>query len=84
MPACPAATHPCSPRATVQDPTIQRMTEAIASDPGFMEMAKEMQESMLSGGMGGLNLGGEVGCPALWPRFSLISSHAPEPWVDVL
>ncbi|RMZ53817.1 hypothetical protein APUTEX25_003956 [Auxenochlorella protothecoides] len=45
----------------MQDPTIQRMTEAIASDPEFMEIAKEMQESMLSGNMNGLNLGGEAG-----------------------
>lgn len=40
-----------------QDPNIRRMTEAIAQDPMFQEMAKEMQESMLAGGMGGLNLG---------------------------
>ena len=37
------------------------MTQAIAQDPVFMEMAKEMQEAMLAGGMGGLNLGGEGG-----------------------
>lgn len=36
------------------------MTEAIASDPGFMEIAKEMQESMLAG-MGNMNLNDEVG-----------------------
>ncbi|KAK2079474.1 hypothetical protein QBZ16_003166 [Prototheca wickerhamii] len=42
----------------MQDPTIQRMTEAIASDPGFMDIAKEMQESMMAG-MGGLNLNDE-------------------------
>ena len=34
------------------------MTEAIASDPGFMDIAKEMQESMMAG-MGGLNLNDE-------------------------
>ena len=28
-------------------------------DPVFMDMAREMQESMLAGGMGGLNLGEE-------------------------
>ncbi|GAB4816755.1 hypothetical protein N2152v2_003801 [Parachlorella kessleri] len=35
------------------------MTQAIAQDPVFMDMAREMQESMLAGGMGGLNLGEE-------------------------
>lgn len=37
------------------------MTEAIAQDPMFQEMAKEMQESMLAGDMGGLNLGEREG-----------------------
>ena len=42
------------------------MTEAIAQDPVFQEMAKEMQDSMLAGGMGGLDLGAEgaEGAPA--------------------
>ena len=41
---------------------MQRMTQAISQDPVFMEMAKQMQESMLAGGMGGLALnGGGVG-----------------------
>lgn len=35
------------------------MTQAIAQDPVFLEMAKEMQEAMLSQGMGGMNLNGE-------------------------
>jgi len=35
------------------------MTEAISQDPVFQEMAKEMQEAMLSGGMDNLNIGGE-------------------------
>ncbi|KAL4438040.1 hypothetical protein ABPG77_004261 [Micractinium sp. CCAP 211/92] len=43
----------------MQDPNIQRMTQAIAQDPVFLEMAKEMQEAMLSQGMGGMNLNGE-------------------------
>lgn len=37
------------------------MTQAIAQDPAFMEMAKEMQEAMLTQNMDGLNLGGEEG-----------------------
>lgn len=37
------------------------MTEAISQDPMFQEMAKEMQEAMLSGGMDGMSLGGEAG-----------------------
>ena len=40
------------------------MTEALTQDPMFQEMAKEMQEAMLSGGMDGLNLEGEGGAPA--------------------
>jgi hypothetical protein len=40
------------------------MTEAISQDPAFQEMAKEMQESMLAGGMGGLNLGAGGGAAA--------------------
>lgn len=56
---------------TSQDPTIQRMTEAIASDPEFMEIAKEMQESMLSGNMNGLNLGGEVSTERLQDKCVL-------------
>jgi hypothetical protein len=43
----------------LQDPSIKRMTEAISQDPTFMELAKDIQESMLSGGMSGMNLGGE-------------------------
>jgi len=35
------------------------MTEAIAQDPVFAEMAKEMQEAMLSGDMGNLGLSSE-------------------------
>ena len=30
-------------RSSLQDPNIQRMTQAISQDPVFMEMAKEMQ-----------------------------------------
>lgn len=45
----------------IQDPNIRRMTEAISQDPMFQEMAKEMQEAMLSGGMDGLNIAGEAG-----------------------
>jgi hypothetical protein len=45
----------------LQDPNIQRMTQAIAQDPVFMEMAKEMQEAMLSQNMGGLDLNGGGG-----------------------
>lgn len=33
------------------------MTEAIAQDPVFQQMAQDMQESMLSGDMSGLNIG---------------------------
>ena len=46
---------------TAQDPNIRRMTEAISQDPVFLEMAKELQDSMLAGGMGGLNMDGEPG-----------------------
>lgn len=42
----------------MQDPTMQRMMQAVTQDPTFMEMARQMQESLLSGGMGGLSLGG--------------------------
>ncbi|KAI8113240.1 hypothetical protein M9435_003244 [Picochlorum sp. BPE23] len=45
----------------MNDPNIRRMTEAISQDPVFQEMAKEMQEAMLSGGMDNLNIGGEGG-----------------------
>lgn len=48
----------------LQDPNIRRMTEAISQDPMFQEMAKEMQEAMLSGGMDGMNLG-ETGAPQM-------------------
>lgn len=53
----------------IQDPNIRRMTEAISQDPVFQEMAKEMQEAMLSGGMDGLNLGGEGGQPPQMPAM---------------
>lgn len=58
--------HLLSSHLLPQDPNIRRMTEAIAQDPIFQEMAKEMQEAMLSGGMGGLNIGeeGAEGAPA--------------------
>ena len=42
------------------------MTEAIAEDPAFQEMAREMQEAMLSGGMDGMSLG-EGGQPPAMP-----------------
>jgi hypothetical protein len=48
---------PPVPCPSLQDPNIRRMTEAISHDPAFMEMAKEMHESILAGGMGGLSLG---------------------------
>lgn len=37
------------------------MTEALTQDPAFVQMATAMQEQMLAGGMGGLNLNGEGG-----------------------
>ena len=37
---------------------MQRMMQAVTQDPTFMEMARQMQDSLLSGGMGGLSLGG--------------------------
>jgi hypothetical protein len=46
------------------------MTEALTQDPMFQEMAKEMQEAMLSGDMGAMNLegeGGASGMPAMDP-----------------
>jgi hypothetical protein len=34
------------------------MTQAISQDPVFMEMAKEMQEAMLSQNMGSMDING--------------------------
>ena len=45
------------------------MTEAISQDPVFQEMAKEMQEAMLSGGMDGLNIGAEGGAAPQGPAI---------------
>lgn len=63
--ACPLTltTH-ARPPGCLQNPEIQRMTQAIAQDPVFMEMAREMQESMLGAGMGNLNLNEEEGAAA--------------------
>jgi hypothetical protein len=49
----------------MNDPNIRRMTEAISQDPMFQEMAKEMQEAMLSGGMEGMNLGENAAAPQM-------------------
>ena len=51
---------PLPPRRThdTQDPNIQRMTQAISQDPVFMDMARQLQDSLV-GGMGGLSLGAD-------------------------
>ena len=50
--------------AMLEDPAIKAMTEQLTQDPAFMEMAAQMQSAMLSGEMGGLNLGGGAGAGA--------------------
>lgn len=65
MPGMPGGMNMEALQQFMQDPNIQRMTQAIAQDPVFMEMAKEMQEAMLNQNMGGLDInGGEGGAPA--------------------
>ncbi|KDD76634.1 hypothetical protein H632_c154p2, partial [Helicosporidium sp. ATCC 50920] len=45
----------------VLDPNIQRMTQALSNDPTFLEMAREVQDKMLTGELAGLNLSDEDG-----------------------
>ena len=58
------------------------MTEAIAQDPVFQEMAKEMQDSMMAGGMGGLNLGEEDNPEAAAAAAATARGPAAPPAID--
>lgn len=59
------ARSPAARAALPQDPNVQRMTQAIAEDPVFMEMAKQMQARLgrqASGSAGGRETGLDPPC----------------------